>query len=120
MFDVLWKIDLPLLDDVLYNVGLRISERDRFPTWQRWLPIRPGDISPAAIPIATEILQEVEHRAGKPLGGIGEEEMRPLERAMHTIARERRERETGYDPVRGRRLLDELHREYGDVTRRVA
>jgi hypothetical protein len=120
MFDVLWKVDLPMLNEVLYNVYLRISERDRFPAWRRWLPIRPGDIRPEALRVATEVLEEIELRAGKPLGEIGQEEMRPLEGAIHGIARERREREMDVDEERAERLLEELRRDYGDVSRRVA
>lgn len=120
MFDVLWRIDLDLLTHVMYNVGLRITERDRFPTWRKWLPIRPGDIPPEAIPIATEVLEEVERRAGKELAEIGEEQMQPLEFMMHRIARERRVREMKVDETRAQRLLEELRRDYGDVSRRVA
>lgn len=120
MFDVLWRIDLDLLTHVMYNVGLRITERDRFPTWREALPIRPGDIPPEAIPVATEVLEEVERLAGKELAEIDEEQMEPLVCAMQRIDRERRERETPYDRERGRRLLEELRRDYGDLSRRVA
>jgi hypothetical protein len=119
-FDVLWKVHLPMLNDVLYNVYFRISERDRFPTWRRWLPIRPGHIRPEALVVATEVLEEIERRVAKPLSEIGQEEMRPLERAIHGIARERREREMDVDEKRAERLLEELRRDYGDVSRRVA
>jgi hypothetical protein len=120
MFDVLWRIDLATLTEVSYNVGLRILERDRFPAWREWLTLRPGDIRPAAVAPATEVLEEIERRAGKPLGEIWEEEMRPYELRMHEIARERRRREPGYDPERAERLLEELRRDYGDLRRRVA
>jgi hypothetical protein len=90
MFDVLRTIDLALLNDVLYNAGLRITERDRFPTWRRWLAVRPGDILPDAVPIATAVLEEIERRAGKPLAELTDREVRPFERAMYEISRERR------------------------------
>lgn len=120
MFDVLWRVDLATLSDVSYNVGLRIVERDRFPAWRKWLTLRPGDIRPAAVPAATEVLEEIERRAGKPLGEIGEQEIEPYQLGMYEIARERRRREMGSDPERAERLLEELRRDYGDLRRRVA
>jgi hypothetical protein len=120
MFDVLWKVDLPTLNDVLYNVYLRISERDRFPTWRRWLPIRPGDIGPQALTVATEILEEIERRAGKPLHQVTEAGILPYHREMHRISTERHERESTVDAARALELLEELRRDYGDLSRRVA
>lgn len=118
MFGVLSRIDLDTLDEVSYHVGLRILERDRFPSWRDWLAIRPGDIRPAAVRPATEVLEEIERCAGKPLGEIGEEEMRPYQLRLYGITRQRRLRERSPDPARADRLLEELRRDYGDVSRR--
>jgi hypothetical protein len=114
MFDELRSAAKDVATEVAYRVGLRIYERDRFPTWRDWLAMRPNSrMSDDAVRIATHILEQIEERTGKPLAAITDEEMRPFTGEMYDVMEERRKAEPKGDPAVARRILEEMRRDYG-------
>ena len=114
MFDELRSASKDTATDVVYRVGLRIYERDRFPAWRNWLATRPNDrVSEDAVRISTHILEQIEERTRKPLSTIPDEEMSPFLRGMYDVMEERRKAEPKGDPAVARRILEERRRDYG-------
>lgn len=122
MFEVLDRVDLTVADEGLYHAGLRIHERQYFTDWRHWLPLRTSGVRAAAsLEVAATILEEIERRSGKPLGMLTDDEIRPYSREMYRSSDERRKKERpGLGREVGERLLEELRREYGDLSRRAA
>jgi hypothetical protein len=118
MFDALRSADSGVAIDVVYAVGLRVWERDRFPTWQTWLAARVANgLTAEAHRIATRILEDIEARTGKPLAELSDEEVRPYLRTMYDVLEARRKAERRLDPAATKRILDEMRRDYGSPTR---
>lgn len=114
MFDELRSAEKDVATEVAYRVGLRIYERDRFPTWRNWLATRPDNrMSDKAVRISTGILEQIEARTGKPLSTIADEEMSPFLREMYDVMDERRKAEPKGDPAVTQRILEEMRRDYG-------
>lgn len=122
MFDVLTREELDLADEAVYHLGIRLWERRAYPDWRRWLPLRSGEVLDAdSFRVATAVLEEIERRAGKPLGELSDAEVECYSRRIHRIVDTRDERERpGLPAGEGERLLEELRRDYGDLRRRVA
>lgn len=120
MFESLRLTSKEIATQVAYRVGLRIYERDRFPTWRDWVATRPDTrMSDEAVEIATHILKQIEARTGKPLAAISDKEMSPYLRAMYDVMDQRRQAERTLDPAIGRRILEEMRRDYGHPDRRA-
>jgi len=114
VFDELRAVAKDVATEVAYRVGLRIYERDRFPTWRNWLATRPNNrMSDDAVRIATHILEQIEERTGKPLCTIADDEMSPFLGEMYDVMEERRKAEPKGDPAVARRILEEMRRDYG-------
>lgn len=114
MFDVLRSIQSDVATEAVYRIGLRIYEREYFQDWRRWLPLRPNDHpAPEALAAATQVLEEIERRAGKPLGQLDDAEIEPYRRKVHRIMDQRRARERTVDPAVAQRILEEMRRDYG-------
>lgn len=114
MFDILRRMDGDVAAEAAYRIGLRIYEREYFQDWRRWLPLRPDDrLMPEALAAAAQVLEEIERRTGKPLWALGDAEIDPYRRQVHEIMHERRARERTGDPDLGRRILEEMRRDYG-------
>lgn len=122
MFRILRDADFDVAEEALYHAGLRLHERQYFPEWRHWLPLRTsGILAPESIEVAAAVLEEIERRSGKPLGALSDDELSPYNREIYRISDERREKERpGLGREVGERLLEELRREYGDLSRRVA
>lgn len=122
MFEILDRVELPVAEEALYHLGLRLYERKHFPDWRRWLSLRTSEIlAPESIDVAASVLGEVECRTRTALGEMDDDLVAAYERAIRLIVSGRRKAERPVlDPERGRRLLEELRRDYGDVSRRVA
>lgn len=113
MFDELRSASKDIATDVVYRVGLRVWERDRFPSWRKWLATRPHDrLSPEATAVATHILEQIEMRTGKPLGELSDAEVSPYLQAMYNVMEQRSKAERTLDPAVGRRILEEMRRDY--------
>ena len=120
MFESLRSTAKEVATQVAYRVGLRIYERDRFPSWRDWLATRPDTrMSGEAVEIATHILEQIEERTGKPLAAITDEEMSPYLRAMYDVMDQRYQAERRLDPAIGRRILEEMRRDYGHPDQRA-
>lgn len=114
MFDALRSAESNVAIDVVYAVGLRAWERDRFPTWRKWLAARVANgLTPEALGIATRILEGIEERTGKSLSELSDEELRPYLRSMYDVLDERRKAERALDPSVTERILEEMRRDYG-------
>jgi hypothetical protein len=116
LFEALHEARLDLLTEVSYLVGLRFSERDRFPSWRKWLPIRPGDSTDEAVALAARLIEDIERAEGKPLARLTERELGPYHRCIHNIVDRRREQEDPPDPEvveRAKQALEEMRRMYG-------
>lgn len=122
MFRILEESEFNVAEEALYHAGLRIHERQYFTDWRHWLPLRTSGVRAAAsLDVAATVLEEIERRSGKPLGMLTDEEIRPYSREMYRISDERRKKERpGLGREVGERLLEELRREYGDLSRRAA
>lgn len=122
MFRILRESEFDVAEEALYHAGLRIHERQYFTDWRQWLPLRTSGVRAAAsLDVAATILEEIERRSGKPLGMLTDDEVRPYSREMYRISDERRKKERpGLGREVGERLLEELRREYGDLSRRAA
>jgi hypothetical protein len=114
MFEILRNADSNTAVDAAYRIGLRISERDRFPTWRKWLPIRP-DVQwfPESIAVAARVLEEIEAATGKPLAELSDDEVAPYQRRIRKIMRARSRAEFPDPDGVGERILQELRRDYG-------
>jgi hypothetical protein len=120
MFDLLRTVRREVATEAVYFAGLRISERDFIPDWQRWLPVRPGNPTfPESVEVAAQLLREMEERAGKPLGCLTDAEIAPYQRSIHEVMDERYAETRSGDPGLGDRVLDELRREYGEPNLRA-
>jgi hypothetical protein len=114
MFEPLRSVREDVATEVAYRVGLRIYERDRFPTWRNWLAVRPNNrMSEEAVRISTHILEQIEARTGKPLATIPDEEMSPFLREMYDVMEQRWRAERKGDPAVAQRILEEMRRDYG-------
>lgn len=114
MFEALRSTSREVATQVAYRVGLRIYERDRFPTWRDWLATRPDNrMSEEAVQISTQILQQIEERTGKPLSTITDEEMSPFLREMYDVMEQRWRANRKGDPSVAQRILEEMRRDYG-------
>lgn len=113
MFEELESVDRGVAEEALYRVGLRVYERDRFPTWRRWLADRPPGTDREAISLAESILGAIERATGKPLAELTDAEIRPFRRRMHEIMSARHRRENRADPARVQQILAEMRRDYG-------
>ena len=113
MFEELESTELDVAEEALYRVGLRLYERDRFPTWRQWLADRPPSSDPGAVSLAERILDTLERVTGKPLSELADSEIRPYRRRMHEIMSARYRRETRADPARVRQILEEMRVQYG-------
>jgi hypothetical protein len=116
LFEELHDARLDLLTEVVYLIGLRFSERDRFPTWRKWLPLRPGDSTDEAVALAARLIEDIEGAEGKPLAQLTERELGPYRRCIHNIVDRRREQENPKDPEvveQARRSPEEMRRLYG-------
>lgn len=115
MFDLLRSIPFGEVNETVYRVGLRLSERDRFPTWRRWVGTRPGStVSPGAVASAIALLEELEAHAGTPLHALSDAQVERYSRMMDRIVSERDRRELRFDALRARKALEELRRMYGN------
>jgi hypothetical protein len=115
MFNVLNEVPFGTALEAIYFAGWRVRERDRYPDWRRWLPLRPGDaIHPGSVEVAARLIEELESRAGKPLSALPEAELEPIWLQAHRVFDARMHRESPPDPVRGERLLADLRRRYGE------
>lgn len=120
MFESLRSTSREVATQVAYRVGLRIYERDRFPTWRTWLAVRPDSrMSDEAVQIATGILEQIEERTGKPLSVVTDEEVSPYLREMYDVMEQRWRAERKGDPAVARRILEEMRRDYGHPDRRA-
>lgn len=120
MFDSLRSAPEHVVTQVGYRVGLRIYERDRFPTWRKWLATRPDDrMSEDAVRISTQILEQIEARTGKPLAEITDEEMSPYLREMYEVMEHRWREGRTVDPAVAQRILEEMRRDYGHPHQRA-
>jgi hypothetical protein len=114
MYDELRSAAKDVATEVAYRVGLRIYERDRFPTWRNWLATRPNNrMSDEAVRIATHILEQIEERTGKPLSAIRDDEMRQFTGEMYDVVEQRWRAERKGDPAVAQRILEEMRRDYG-------
>lgn len=122
MFEVLDRVDLEVAEEALYHVGLRVDERRHFPEWRHWLPLRTSGVpDPRSLEVAADVIGEIECRTMTSLGAMEDDEVGPYDQAMQLIVEARRKKERpGLGPEVGERLLEELRREYGDLSRRVA
>jgi hypothetical protein len=115
MFDLLNEVPRGVATEAVYFAGLRISERARYPDWRRWLPLRPGDATyPESVQAATELLEELEARAGKTLANLTDPELKPLWAEAHRVLDERYDREIPPDAEQAERIIADLHRRYGE------
>ncbi|HEX6039789.1 hypothetical protein [Longimicrobium sp.] len=115
MFEILRNVDSAVANDAAYRISLRIREREHFRNWRKWLPLRPDDrLFPGSIRVATRVLQEIERQTGKRLGDLGDAELRPFQRQIDDIMDERMREEYPDPDGVGKRLLEELRRDYGD------
>lgn len=113
MFEILRRVDSRTASEAAYRIGLRIYEREYYPEWRRWLSLRPGDVrDEEAIEVATAVLDEIEQRTGAPLGRLTDGRIEPYERRIHEIMRERRAAEHPDREGVGKRLLEEMRRDY--------
>ncbi|HEU4881131.1 MAG TPA: hypothetical protein VFT45_02765 [Longimicrobium sp.] len=114
MFEPLRTAREDVATAVAYRVGLRIYERERFPTWRNWLATRPDDrMSDEAVRISTHILEQIEARTGKPLSTISDQEMSPFLREMYDVMEQRWRANRKGDPAVAQRILEEMRRDYG-------
>jgi hypothetical protein len=114
MFEILRTVHGDVAAEAAYRVGLRIYERAYYADWRKWLPLRPNDGPPAeAIAVATDVLEEIEQRAGKPLANLPDAQLRPYERRIQKIMEARQRAELPADSGLGERILQELRRDYG-------
>jgi hypothetical protein len=120
MFEELESVDQGVANEAVYRVGLRMYERDRFPTWRRWLADRPPAREAGSIPLAERILGTIERRTGKPLVELTDDELRPYRLCMDRIMRARHRRENRADPARVQQILDEMRAQYSHPADRVA
>ncbi len=122
MFEVLDRVDLEVAEEALYHIGLRVYERRYFPEWRHWLPLRTsGVLNPRSLEVASEVIGEIECRTMASLGAMEDDEVGPYDQAIRLIVEARRKKERpGLGREVGERLLEELRRDYGDLSRRVA
>lgn len=114
MFEELRSTSKDTATDVVYRVGLRIWERERVPIWRKWLATRPHNrLTPDATQVATRILEQIEARTGKPLAELSDAEVSPYLQAMYDVMEQRSKAERTLDPAVGRRILEEMRRDYG-------
>jgi hypothetical protein len=121
MFDLLKTVRGEVATEAVYLAGLRIREREFFPEWRRWLPLRPGNATfPESLRVAAGLLDAIERDAGVPLARLGEADVEPYQRAIRALMDERYRRERRGDPSVARRILAEMRRDYGSPERAVA
>jgi hypothetical protein len=114
MFEILRTARADVAAEAAYRVGLRIYEREYFSDWRKWLPLRPNDGPFAeAVAVAADVLEEIEHRTGKPLASLTNARLKPYERRIRRIMEQRRRAEFPLDNGVGERILQELRRDYG-------
>ena len=120
MFEMLRVVDRRTAAEAAYRISLRIYEREHSPEWRRWLPLRPGDVRvPEALDVAARVLDEIEQRTGTPLGRLTDDRIEPYRRRIHEIMRERRAAEHPDPEGVGKRLLEEMRRDYAVPARRA-
>lgn len=114
MFEILLSVHSDVATEAAYRIGLRIYEREYFSDWRKWLPLRPNDGPfPEAITVATDVLEEIESRAGKRLAMLTDAQLKPYERRIRDIMTERQREEYPDPDGTGERILEELRRDYG-------
>lgn len=114
MFEILRRVPGDVAAEAAYRIGLRIYEREYYADWRKWLPLRPNDGPFAeAVAVATDVLDEIEQRAGKPLANLTDAQLKPYERRIQRIMDQRRRAEFPHDNGVGERILEELRRDYG-------
>ncbi|HYH81569.1 MAG TPA: hypothetical protein VEX86_17320 [Longimicrobium sp.] len=116
MFEITHELDDSALTSVMYHVQLRIYERDRFPgpvaRAERMHTVMMESELPLA-PTVEAMVAEIEAHAGVPLEALTEERAGQYARQLGEISSARVRARPGYNPERGRRLLEEIRREYG-------
>jgi hypothetical protein len=118
MFEITQELDDSTLTSVMYHVQLRIFERDRFPgADERVERMRTVmmDSELHLVPTIESMVTEIEAHAGGPLEELTDECAGQYARQLGEISSARDRALPGYDPERGRRLLEEIRREYGYV-----
>jgi hypothetical protein len=114
MFEVLHSGDLNVLSNAVYLIGLRMREREYYPDWRRWMPLRSGDgHRPQAYEVAVGIIEEIEIAEGRSIAELSDRELDPYVHCIHEILRQRRAAEHPNTEGVGERILAELRRDYG-------
>jgi hypothetical protein len=114
MFEILRTVQREIATEAVYLAGLRMREREFIDDWRRWLPLRPGNPTfPASLDVAATLIEEIEQRTAKRLEQLSEAELEPYRRCIHQVMDRRYARQRSGDPTVGRRILEELRRDYG-------
>lgn len=114
MFIILKTAPFGLLTEAAYRISLRIRERQRFPSWRKWLAVRPdGQPDPAAVALASRVLSEIERRTGKLLAELSDTDLAPYQRRIDRILDARYAAAYPDPDGIGERILEELRRDYG-------
>jgi hypothetical protein len=116
MFEITQQLDDSTLTSVMYHVQLRLYERDRFPgPAARVERMRTVMMENELHLVSTieSMVAEIEDDAGVPLEELTEERAGRYAWQLGEISSARDRARPGYDPERGRMLLEEIRREYG-------
>lgn len=116
MFEIVQQLDEHALIGVMYHVQLRIYERDRFPGSAGRVERMRAVMMESELPLVETIesmVAEIEAHEGVPLEELTEQRAGHYARQLGEISSARRRARPGYDPERGKRLLEEIRCEYG-------
>ena len=112
MFDAALSMPLAQLIEVTYYARLALDRRFRPEDLER-TPIMAGvagEPGPEEQKLARDWLAEIQLHEGRPVDQLKEETLEEYQRQLSDLVEKRVRLESKPDPVRGRRLLEELRR----------
>ena len=114
MFEILNTVKRQVATEAVYLAGLRMREREFIDDWRRWLPLRSGRPTfPTSLDVAARLIEEIELRTTRPLEQLTEAELEPYWRSIRQVMDRRYAQTRSSNPAVGRRILEELRRDYG-------
>ncbi|HEX8693215.1 MAG TPA: hypothetical protein VF746_12385 [Longimicrobium sp.] len=128
MLETLYSVPRSILVEVVYQVGLRLYVRARFPLTGEAEEIAEAAANPKAIDletasveeVVTGLLGEIQRAEAKPLAELSDEEAGKYIVRMNEIVNERTEPATPEQIRRAEATLEEMRRDYGGYSRKVA
>jgi hypothetical protein len=128
MLDTLYSVPESILVEVVYQVGLRLYVRARFPLTGEAEEIAAAAATPKAIDpgaasveeVVISLLGEIQRAEAKPLAELSDEEAGKYILRMSEIVDERAEPATPEQIRRAEATLEEMRRDYGGYSRKVA